>query len=498
MTALKKNFRLSKSKLMAFSQCPKRLFLEVHKPHLKADSQGSLSRFEFGYQLNDLAQSLYDPKKKGELIDIDFSNFDGAVEKTNSAIAAKKPVFEAVIATDKELALVDVLLPSGTTKKKTWAMIEVKSGGELKPYYETDLAFQLYTLRSSGLDVSKASVAYINKEFVYQGKGDYQGLLIEEDLTQSSIDQHSDIEQAISQAYKVLAKRKEPQDQLGPHCKKPVACGFIDHCRGQGTPAQFPVEWLPGNLKNAIKSLIEDGAKDLRDIPDDLLNETQLRIKKCSLTGKAHFDKKGAKQEIAHLSLPAYFLDFETINLPIPIWKGTRPFQQVPFQYSLHKLKRTGDLDHHSFLDLSGKDPSSALAKQLVLDCGKKGPIFAYNASFEKRVIKELAERFSKQRSSLLAIIERIVDLLPVVKKHYYHPSQKGSWSLKALLPAMIPYRSYSDLNGVQNGNEAMDAFIEAMHAEPGRKNELHQELLEYCELDTMSLVDIYKKIMAD
>jgi hypothetical protein len=225
-----------------------------------------------------------------------------------------------------------------------------------------------------------------------------------------------------------------------------------------------------------------------------LLNDKQQRVKAVTLSGKPYFDQHAAAAELSTHKLPAYFLDFETIQFAVPIWKGTRPYQQIPFQFSVHRLSRTGKLEQQAFLDLSGADPSKAFAEALIAACGHRGPIFVYNAGFETARIRELSERFPRLAQPLLALNGRVVDLLPVARDHYYHPSQQGSWSIKAVLPALCQDLRYGDLDGVQNGGMAMDAFLEALTPQTSktRKAEIEQQLLAYCALDTYAMVRLW------
>jgi hypothetical protein len=197
---------------------------------------------------------------------------------------------------------------------------------------------------------------------------------------------------------------------------------------------------------------------------------------------------------LAAHKLPAYFLDFETIQFAVPIWKGTRPYQQIPFQFNIHRLSRTGKLEQQAFLDLSGDDPSKAFAEALIAACGERGPIFVYNAGFETARIRELAERFPRHAEALLALNARVVDLLPVAREHYYHPSQQGSWSIKAVLPALCPDLNYGNLDGVQDGGMAMNAYLEALAPQTSqtRKAEIERQLLAYCALDTYAMVRLW------
>ncbi len=207
------------------------------------------------------------------------------------------------------------------------------------------------------------------------------------------------------------------------------------------------------------------------------------------------FDAAGAAADLAAHDLPAYFLDFETIQFAVPIWKDTRPYQQITFQFSLHTLAVSGQLEQTAFLDLSGNNPSEPFAHALVGACGKQGPVYVYNAGFEKACIRELAERYPHLSESLLAINERVVDLLPIARERYYHPSQQGSWSIKKVLPAVVPELRYDALDGVQDGGMAMDAFLEGIHPNTSaeRKAKIEQQLLEYCKLDTYAMVRLWQ-----
>jgi hypothetical protein len=208
-------------------------------------------------------------------------------------------------------------------------------------------------------------------------------------------------------------------------------------------------------------------------------------------------DREGAAQALAEHAPPAHFLDFETIAFAVPIWKGTRPYEQIPFQFSVHRLGRRGGVEHRPFLDLTGDDPSRALAQELIAACDGTGPIFVYNASFESACIAGLAARLPRLRRELEALRARLVDLYPVVRRHFYHPSQQGSWSMKAVLPAMVEGLDYANLDGVADGGMAAEAYSEAIAAETSveRKAQLRDELLTYCKLDTYGLLRIWQTL---
>lgn len=487
---------LSKSKLLAFRQCPKRLWLEIHRPDLREDSAGTEAAFQVGYQVGEIAQRLYDPKHTGILIDAQRDGFAAAFARTAELLLSSQPIFEAGFSAGGALAFADVMLPMRTGAKRTWRMVEIKSSTSVKNYHRDDAAVQAFVARAAGVPLAAIALAHIDSTWIYPGAEDYQGLLVENDLTEEAFARGDEVTGWIAEAQAIADRSDEPAIRTGRHCTDPYECGFLGCCESQEPAAEYPVHWLPRIQAKALKALIEEGAAtDLRQVPDSLLNDLQLRVKTHTLSGQVYFDAAGAAADLASHKLPAYFLDFETIQFAVPIWKGTRPYQQLPFQFSVHRLSRTGKLEHRSFLDLSGNDPSRAFAEALIMACGENGPVFVYNAAFETARIRELAERFPRFRPALQAINERVVDLHPIAKQRYYHPNQNGSWSIKQVLPAIAPDLRYDALEGVQDGGMAMDAYMEAIHPDTTRprKEEIEQELFAYCRLDTFAMVRLWQ-----
>lgn len=486
---------LSKSKILAYRQCPKRLWLEIHKPNLRDDS-GSEMAFQIGHQVGDIARSIYDPDGRGVLIDIDALGHDEALALSAELLAqGLTPIFEAGVTIEGALAYADVMLPEISDARVAWKMIEVKSSTGVKDYHRDDIAVQSFIAASSGVRLSSVSLAHIDNSFVYPGDGNYQGLLAEVDLTAEAISRAGEVEEWIDGAQAVAALPDEPEAATGPHCNDPFTCGFCDYCNRDKVWPEYPISSLPRLHPSRRKRIEAAGHDDLREVPDELLGWIQNRVKQCSITGETFFDAEGAAADLAPHGSPAYFLDFETAMIAVPIWKGTQPYQQIPFQFSLHILDEVGTLQHHGFLDLSGDDPSMACAQSLINLCGDQGPVFAYNAGFECRVMNELAARFPEFAPALKSIIDRVVDLLPIARNRYYHPSQHGSWSIKAVLPAAIPELSYDQLDGVQDGGMAVEAFMEAIAANttPERKKEIENQLAEYCKLDTFAMVRLWE-----
>jgi CRISPR/Cas system-associated exonuclease Cas4 (RecB family) len=492
---------LSKSKLLAYRQCPKRLWLEIHHPELREDSPAARASQEIGHTVGEIARKIYDPQDEGVFLDLNEIDLSELLTRSETLCrSGRGPIFEAGFSANGALSIADVMLPVKDGRKRAWRMVEVKSSTELKDYHRDDAAIQAYITRSAGVPLQSIAIAHIDRTWTYPGKGDYQGLLTEHDITEEAFDRGAEVAGWIESALTVARKRKEPAITTGAQCKKPYPCGYMEYCLGQEPQPKYPASWLPRMQSKALKELLADGVTDMRDVPDDLLNDLQLRVKSCTLKNKVFFDAEGAADDLAPYRLPAYFLDFETIQFAVPIWKGLHPYDQVPFQFSLHRLSRTGKLEHREFLDLSGKDPSPKLAAALVEACGERGPIFVYNASFETSRIREMGERFPKLRKSLTALNKRIVDLLPITRARYYHPSQQGSWSIKAVLPAIAPTITYDQLDGVRDGGMAMEAYQEAVSktCAVDRKTQIASQLLKYGSLDTMAMIEIWKYFATD
>ncbi len=485
----------SKSKLLALRQCPKRLWLEIHRPELRQDSAATEARFQAGFQVGDIARQLYDPAANGVLIDIGDGNFQAAFARTQELLLGDSPIFEAAFSAGGALALADVMLPQTVGSQMGWRMVEVKSSTSVKDYHRDDVAVQAHVARSAGVPLQSLSLAHIDSSWTYPGDNDYRGLLTEVDLTEEAFSRSDEVRSWIDEARKVDASPTEPARSTGAHCDTPYPCGFYDYCSQSERQAEQPITWLPRFPAAKAQELRQRGVIEMRDVPVELLNATQQRVRAHTLAHTVYFDADGAAAALAPHGFPAYFLDFETIQFAVPIWAGTRPYQQIPFQFSLHVLDEQGRLAQTGFLDLSGADPSEAFASQLIATCGDSGPIYVYNAAFETTRIAELAGRFPDLRDRLLSLNERIVDLLPVAREHYYHPSQQGSWSIKKVLPAAVPDLSYDQLEGVQDGGMAMDAFLEAIHpATPAaRKIEIQRQLLAYCQLDTYAMVRLWQ-----
>lgn len=483
---------LSKSKLLAYVQCPRRLWLEVHRPEVHGDTDGARQLKAAGNRVGEIARTIFDPEGRGVLLDPQIEGYEVAFRKTSELLRDDAPIFEAGFSAGGALFFADVLAP---VSERGWRLIEVKSTGSLKDYHLHDVAVQVFVATEAGVRLDTVSVAHIDTSWTYPGGGDYQGLLVERDVTDDAREAAKQVARLVEEAGEIL-DGDMPELRRGRHCKDPFECGFAEFCANLDPDPKYPSAWLPRVTSRQLKTLIEDqGVRSLSDVPDNLLNPIQLRVKQHTLSQQTYFDAAGAAAALKPYGFPAYFLDFETIQFAVPVWAGTKPFQQIPFQFSLHMTHADGDFSHEGFLDLTGDNPSERLACALVDVCGKQGVIFAYNAGFERGVILALAEQFPALAGALRGIAGRLVDLLPVAREHFYHHDQKGSWSIKAVLPAIAPDLRYQDLEGVQHGGMAQEAYLEAIRPETAteRRAVLQQQLERYCELDTWAMVRLWQ-----
>ena len=480
---------LSKSKLISAWQCPKKLHLEKHHPEFGIVSSHTESLFATGNQVGDIAQQLYGT---ADSVEVAF-DFKTMVAETRRLVegGVDFPIFEATFRYENVLIRADVLIPDG----EGWHVIEVKASTSVKDSHVLDCAIQDWVLRNSGINVLSISLAHINNQFVYAGDGNYDGLLIENNLTEELRSMEYTVLELVAKARDAVTGPM-PVIPVGAHCTKPYDCQFRSHCWPSDT--EYPITGLGGS-KAKLGAWVEAGYRDVRDVDlEQITNETQRRIHRITSEGEAEV-LPGARSEIAALAYPRYYLDFETIGPAVPIWKGTRPYQAIAVQWSCHIDEGSGDgslehLRHEEFLDLSGDPPMRPLAERLIKCLGESGPVLMYTA-YEKSVIEALMDWFPDLADPLSKIIDRLVDLHPIVKSNYYHPQMLGSWSLKAVTPAIVPDRRYADLEGINEGMGASEGFIEAINPETTaeRKGELEEQLLRYCCFDTEAMVEIIR-----
>lgn len=475
---------LSKSKILSGLQCKKRLWLEVHRNDLAEVTVSTEHRFKVGHEVNDVARSFY---PDGVLIETE-NDMGEALFRTKQLLNENKerPVFEATFEHEGVLVRTDILQKIRTGYHVT----EVKSSTSVKEYYYSDCAVQAWVLEGAGLPLKKTELAYINNGYIYPGGSNYDGLFSQDDLTKNIKILKKEVPKWVSD-FKEVLDGKEPNIVTGSHCSNPYPCPFIGYCSDDGP--EYPISCLPGR-KKIVEELKAEGINDIRDIPlGRLRNEIQERVRRITEKGEAELDPK-ARKILDNLDYPRYFLDFETVQFAVPIWKGTRPYENIPFQWSCHIQSKTGELQHEGFLDTSGESPMRALTEKLIKILGKRGPIFVYT-SFEKTCLNLLSNHLSDLSSDLQSIIERLIDLHPITKEYYYHPDMLGSWSIKAVLPTIAPHLDYSELGEVQDGIAAGIAYLEMINKNTNkqRKTVLEDNLISYCQHDTLAMVELVR-----
>lgn len=482
--------RLSKSRVVSGLQCERRLWLESFRAELAKVDASAQARFDIGHQVGDIARELFGP---GHLIG-HVHELDLAIAETTWLLSGQQQttLFEAAFQHDSVLVRADVLRPVDGG----YNLIEVKASTAVKDYQIDDCAIQAWVIEKAGVPLRSIQLAHIDSNFVYRGNGGYHGLLVAEEVTGAVRSRMREVPGWLERFNGVLLG-SEPTIRIGNHCRKPFDCAFLDHCRAQepSGPA-YPVTILPRAGKLA-KALQEEGYLDLCEVPASrLVNPLHRRVQSASISQRP-FMAPDAAAAMRRFAYPRYYLDFETVDFAVPKWIGTRPYQQIPFQWSCHVEQLDGSLAHEMFLDLTGDPPMRPFAESLLAVLGDSGPILVYNMAFEKTRIVELAAMFIDLAAPLIGLIPRIVDLLPTTREYYYHPAMKGSWSIKKVIPTIAPDLDYGNLENVASSGDAPLAYLEATHPETSeaRFAELDAALRRYCANDTLAMVKLVEQL---
>lgn len=478
--------RLSKSRIMSALQCPRKAWLDVHRPELAEYSAQAEAAFRTGHDVGEMAVRIYG-RGGGEYIEYD-SGLSEAERRSRALLDSgyRGPIFEATLAHQGVLVREDVLLPDGNSRR----IIEIKASTKAKDHYIQDCAIQAWVHRGEGYDYSSISLGHVNNAFVYRGDGHYDGLLVEQDLSEAVSDLLPSVPAWVAQAREAI-DGDEPHVPVGQHCGNPYPCPYFNRC--WPTDTGFPLHGLGGGKKK-LGMLAASGYRDIREVPaEELDSETHLRILRVTHSGQPEI-LPDAGEFMRGLAYPRYYLDFETVAPAIPVWPGTRPYQALPFQWSCHVEQPDGSVEHLEFLELSGGPPMRTCAEALISKLAGHGPVIVYTP-YEKFVIRNLQDLYPDLAAPLGALLERIVDIAPPVKTAYYHPAMLGSWSLKAILPTIAPELDYSALDSVHEGTEASNAFFEAVDptTTQARREQIRRQLLEYCRYDTLAMVELVR-----
>ena len=479
---------LTKSNYLVGLECPRHLWIFFNQPEkIRKVTLAEEFKFKEGDKVGQMAKMLFP-----EGIDLP-TDYKENIRESKDALKKKKPLFEAGFELNNCFSRADILVPVGDK----WDIIEVKSGTEVKDINVHDVSFQKYVYESNGLKIRKCFLMHLNKEYFRKGKLDVKKLFVKEDVTSQVNIAIKDIKERIDKMFEIISSDKQPK--AGLLIDKMIKEGHHD-CFTENCIDDLPenhVFCLYRGNKLACE-LFENGIMHIKDIPQHVkLNGKQNIQRECEMKKKVYVDKEGIKKFLATLKYPVYYLDFETFSTAIPMFDGLKCYSQVPFQFSLHIVKKEGSKpEHYAFLYNGNGDPREDFVTALKKVIGEKGTVLVYNQSFEIGRLKELAEHFPEHKEWIDNVLKRIVDLLvPFREFSYYNPKQQGSASIKDVLPAITGKR-YKGME-IGDGGTASAVFFKMAYeiCSEEEKKKIRGNLLKYCELDTLAEVMIVEKL---
>ncbi len=479
---------LSKSRFTAGLQCHLRLYRQCYERDLASPPDAAQqARFAAGTRVGVIAREL---RPGGVLVDEPAFNHDQAAERTRELLtrADVPAIYEAAFTEDDVRIRVDILARGAG---ESWDLIEVKSSTSQKDEHIPDMAVQLVTLQRAGVAVNRAGVGHINRDYVYPG-GSYQAdeLFTVADVTDEASAYAKKVPDQLAAMRVALAGDAPPVVDIGRHCKTPYECEFLEYCR-RGEP-EWSIDELPRLRADRAQALRASGFRSILDIPaSEQLTPTQETVRQAVTTREPQLGA-GLLSALDRIVAPVHFIDFETMAPALPAYVGTRPYEMLPFQWSDHVLSADGTLTHAEFLAKGDEDPRKEFAETLIAQLAGAATVVVYS-SFEQTRLRQLADALPDLRPALEAILSLSwVDLLQVVRSHYYHPDFHGSFSIKSVLPALVPEFGYGDLE-IQQGELASLAFLEIVDPDTSakRREQLRADLLAYCGRDTEAMVRI-------
>lgn len=481
---------LSKSLYIKGLQCHKALWLQKFQPELQDEiSESQQAAFDSGTEVGILARGLF---PGGLLIPYDELTYAEQLTMTKNAISEGVPtIYEATFSNDDTFIKADILhkIDNG------WELYEVKSSTGMKEQYLDDIAVQYYVITGIGLNLSKACLVYINTEYVRSGDIDPQKLFSTLDVTEEVKAVQPEVVANI-QAMRSMLQADIPNIDIGKYCDEPYTCSFKGHCWSH-MPSPSVFDYKDKGKPNGF-ALYQQGIVKMEDVPPAFLGWRQ----KLQLDGlvyqKNHVDIDVVRKFIESLWYPLCFMDFETTFMfPIPMYDGIRPYQQVPFQFSAHVLHEPeGELEHHEFLADGATNPQKEFLERLLAIVPKNACVLVWNQGFEISRLKELAEALPDKSSEIDHIINNIRDLMiPFRDKSIYHWQFNGAYSIKAVLPALVPQLSYDNLE-ISDGEVASSAWLRMIQSNNDEeKSTIRKQLLQYCNLDSLAMVRILKEM---
>lgn len=479
---------LSKSLFIKGVQCHKALYLQKYHPELRDPVPPSREAlFQSGSEAGIIAHELF---PGGVEIPFEEGTYDTQVKLTQDAIArGVETLYEAAFNHDGMFVKVDILRKG----KKAWELYEVKSSTGFKDIYLPDISVQYYALNGAGIPVTRAFLVHINNQYVRQGTIDPFQLFTVVDMTHAVEASQASVREEIKQQKEMLAGDIPPIN-IGPWCSNPYDCDFKGHC-WQRIP-EMSVFSLRGNRALQF-SLYSRGIVDINDVVPDELPPTQRQQVKAIREKALYVRKDEIRHFLDSLWYPLYFLDFETFADAVPRFDGIRPYQNVPYQYSLHyRDNALAPLQHHEYLAQPGIDPRKELTEKLISQVPENACVLAYVASFEKGVLNNLSLWFPEYTDKIQGIITNMIDLAyPFQKRFLYHWRFNGSYSIKYVLPALVPELGYDGME-IRNGEMAAIAYARMNQSTDAREvEEIRRALLEYCCLDTFAMVKLLEAL---
>jgi predicted RecB family nuclease len=484
---------LSKSRFVAGVQCLKRLYWQVYNPELAAEQQDSSEAImRQGLEVGRLAQQAF---PGGLQVEGSHDDLAQALRNTRELIsnAGIPAIFEATFKHGNVLVRVDVLQRQPGNK---WRLIEVKSTARVKDHHLYDVGIQKNVASACGVDLSHSCVMHLNRGYVYSGGAyDLDHLFTITDVDDGIAQLEAEIETQIRTEFHILEQPAPPEVAPGGQCRNQVVCEFF-HCCNSPTPADH-VSHLPGIRDWAVQELASLGIESIHGIPNDFPLSGRLRRACTSVQRGTPWFSSHIARKLEELRFPLCFMDFETVNPAIPRYAGMRPFDQIPFQWSLHVRRNRGaSLDHFEFLETTDSDPRRQFLGQLCPLLEEAGSIVVYGQTFESQRLADLARWFPEFVPRVQQIQRRLWDLLPVVRNNVYHPDFQGSFSLKDVLPALVPELSYEDMEvaeGISAGR-VWESIVRG-NLDVAERIRLKDALLAYCRQDTLAMARLIEKL---
>ena len=487
---MKKTF-LTKSKYCKGVQCPKILWLDKYKPIISEDEKDE-SVFEEGRKVGELAKGLF-----GDYIDVLYNENLAVMVENTEILLQKKPnvITEASFSNDNNFCSIDILKNDSDGVE----IYEVKSSTKIKDIYLDDVSYQYFVLKGLGFNIKKVCIVYINKEYIRGKDLDIKQLFTIDDVTDEVLQKQDEIKSNIDSINIFMEACDEPEKEIGKHCFDPYSCAFWDYCtKNLPKPNVFDVSGMQNRTKFKKYREGKISFEDLQneDINPKYLEQIDFELNDC----EAKINVDAIRDVLDSLKYPLYFIDYETCQYAIPEYENTKPYQQIPFQYSLHILREeNGVFEHREFLaDVDDENPIRTFAESMIEDMPEDGSVIVYNKGFEASRNREIGEMFPDLKGEMERFNENMVDLMvPFRNRDYYTKEMNGSYSIKYVLPALYPddpELDYKNLDLIHNGGEASDAFLTLKDKTFDEQKKIRKSLLEYCKLDTLAMVKIWEK----